>query len=246
MGVSDFRRYHLGRRKRLDGRITGGLFFPARDYNQTVMARLTGHEDELKTPPGGEVSGLLRAWSDGDQSALEKLTPIVYDELHRLARRYMNRERSGHSLQTTALVNEAYMRLVDYRRMQWQNRAHFFAVAAQLMRRILVEHARRHNLKRGGGLAHVSLEEALVVGGDEDADLAALDDAMKALERIDPRKVQVVEMRFFGGLSVEETAAVLKVSPVTVKREWRAAKAWLYREMTGGIADGLRTAETSR
>jgi len=210
------------------------------------MQRLTRHEDELKTPPGGEVSGLLQAWSRGDQSALEKLTPIVYDELHHLASRYMKRERSGHSLQTTALVNEAYMRLVDYRRMRWQNRAHFFAVAAQLMRRILVEHARRHNLKRGGGLAHVSLEEAPVVGGDEDADLAALDDAMNALERIDPRKVQVVEMRFFGGLSVEETAEVLKVSPVTVKRDWRAAKAWLYRELTGGTTDGLRTMETSR
>ena len=179
------------------------------------------------------MSGLLRAWSNGDQSALERLTPIVYDELHRLARRYMRRERSGHSLQTTALVNEASMRLVDYRRMEWQNRAHFFAVAAQLMRRILVEHARRHNLKRGGGLAHVSLDEAPVIGGSEDADLAALDDAMNALERIDPRKVQVVEMRFFGGLSVEETAEVLKVSPVTVKRHWRAAKAWLYRELTG-------------
>jgi RNA polymerase sigma factor (TIGR02999 family) len=208
------------------------------------MQRLTRHEDELKTPPSGEVSGLLRAWSDGDQSALEKLTPIVYDELHRLASRYMKRERSGHSLQTTALVNEAYVRLVDYRRMQWQNRAHFFAVAAQLMRRILVERARRHNLKRGGGTPHVSLEEAAVVGGNEDADLMALDDAMNALERIDPRKVQVVEMRFFGGLSVEETAEVLKVSPVTVKRDWRSAKAWLYRELTGGTIDGLQTMET--
>jgi RNA polymerase sigma-70 factor, ECF subfamily len=210
------------------------------------MQHLTRREDEGKTPPCGEVSGLLRAWSRGDQSALEKLTPIVYDELRRLASRYMKRERSGHSLQTTALVNEAYMRLVDYKRMQWQNRAHFFAVAAQLMRRILVEHARRHNLKRGGGVPHVSLEEAPVVGGNDDADLMALDNAMKALERIDSRKVQVVEMRFFGGLSVEETAEVLKVSPVTVKRDWRAAKAWLYRELTGVTTDGLRTAETSR
>jgi len=209
------------------------------------MQRSRQHEDEVKTPPCGEVSGLLRAWSDGDQRALERLTPIVYDELHRLARRYMKRERSGHSLQTTALVNEAYTRLVDYRRMQWQNRAHFFAVAAQLMRRILVEHARRHNLKRGDGVPHVSLEQAAVVGGDEDADLMALDDAMNALARIDPRKVRVVEMRFFGGLSVEETAEVLKVSPLTVKRDWRAAKAWLYRELTGGTNDGLRTMETS-
>jgi RNA polymerase sigma-70 factor, ECF subfamily len=210
------------------------------------MKRITRHKDEVKTPPSGEVSGLLRAWSNGDQSALERLTPIVYDELHRLARRYMKRERSGHSLQTTALVNEAYMRLVDYKRMQWQNRTHFFAVAAQLMRRILVEHARRHNLKRGGGVQHVCLEEAAVVGGDEDADLMALDDAINALERIDPRKAQVVEMRFFGGLSVEETAAALKVSPLTVKRDWRAAKAWLYRELTRGTTDGLGTMETSR
>ena len=192
-----------------------------------------------------DISALLRAWSDGDQSALERLTPIVYDELHRLARRYMKRERPGHSLQTTALVNEAYMRLVDYERMHWQNRAHFFAVSAQAMRRILVEYARRHNLKRGGGVQHVSLEEAAVVGGGQDADLVALDNAMNELERIDPRKVQVVEMRFFGGLNVEETAEVLKVSPVTVKRDWRAARAWLYRELTGGTTDGLRTMETS-
>lgn len=187
-------------------------------------------------PAVGEISTLLRAWSGGDQSALERLTPIVYDELHSLARRYMNRERPGHSLQTTALVNEAYMRLVDYRRMQWQNRAHFFAVSAQLMRRILVDHARRHNLKRGGGVQHVTLEESAVVGGDEFVDLVGLDDAMNALAAIDPRKVQVVEMRFFGGLSVEETAEVLKISDITVKRDWRAAKAWLYRELTGGPA----------
>ena len=186
-----------------------------------------------------DISKLLRAWSGGDQSALERLTPIVYDELHRLARRYMKRERPGHSLQTTALVNEAYMRLVDYERMQWQNRAHFFAVSSQLMRRILVEHARRHNLKRGGGVKHVSLEDTAVVGGDRARDLVALDDAMNGLARIDPRKVQVVEMRFFGGLGVEETAEVLKVSAVTVKRDWRAAKAWLYRELTGGTTDGF-------
>jgi RNA polymerase sigma factor (TIGR02999 family) len=196
-------------------------------------------------PAAEDISTLLRAWSNGDQSALERLTPVVYGELHRLARRYMKGERSGHSLQTTALVNEAYMRLVDYERMQWQNRAHFFAVSAQLMRRILVEHARRHNLKRGGGVQHVSLDHAALVDSDQDADLVALDDAMNGLARIDPRKVQVVEMRFFGGLSVEETAEVLKVSPVTVKRDWRAARAWLYRELTGGTDDGLRTMETS-
>jgi RNA polymerase sigma-70 factor (ECF subfamily) len=188
---------------------------------------------------GDDISKLLRAWSGGDQRALERLTPVVYDELHRLARRYMKHERPGHSLQTTALVNEAYVRLVDYKRMQWQDRAHFFAVSAQVMRRILVEHARRHNLKRGGDVQRVSLEEAAVVGGDRAADLVALDDAMNGLARIDRRKAQVVEMRFFGGLSVEETAEVLKVSSVTVKRDWSTAKLWLYRELAGGAADGL-------
>jgi RNA polymerase sigma factor (TIGR02999 family) len=182
---------------------------------------------------GGDVSGLLRAWSDGDRSALEKLTSIVYAELHRLARRYMRGEHPGHSLQTTALVNEAYVRLVDYKRMQWQNRAHFFAVSAQLMRRILVEHARRHNQKRGGDVPHVCLNEAAVVSGGKATDLLALDDAMNALARFDPRKAQVVEMRFFGGLSVEETAEVLKVSTITVLRDWSTARAWLYRAMTG-------------
>ncbi len=185
-----------------------------------------------------EISQLLRAWSGGDQGALERLTPIVYQELHRLARNHMRRERPGHSLQTTALVNEAYMRLVDYKRMEWQNRAHFFAASAQVMRRILVEHARRHNLKRGGGVLHVPLDEAAVVGGNRPADLVALDDAMNALARLDSRKVQVVEMRFFGGLSVEETAEVLKISPVTVMRDWNTAKSWLYRELTRGAPDG--------
>jgi RNA polymerase sigma factor (TIGR02999 family) len=193
-----------------------------------------------------DISKLLRAWSDGDQRALEGLTPIVYNQLRRLAHHYMKRERPGHSLQTTALVNEAYMRLVDYERMQWQDRAHFFAVSAQLMRRILVDHARRHNLKRGGGAQHVSLDEAAVVGGDRAADLVALDDAMNALARVDPRKVQVVEMRFFGGLSVDETAEVLKVSPVTVRRDWSTARLWLYRELAGGTGDGLGTVETTR
>jgi RNA polymerase sigma-70 factor (ECF subfamily) len=184
------------------------------------------------------VCELLRAWTDGDTSALERLTPIVYDELHRLARRHMRGERPGHSLQTTALVNEAYMRLVDYTRMQWQDRAHFFAVSAQLMRRILVEHARRHNLKRGGGVPHVSLDEAALVGGDRAADLVALDDAMSTLAQLDRRKSQVVEMRFFGGLNVNETADVLKVSAATVMRDWSTAKAWLYRELAGGTRDG--------
>ena len=185
------------------------------------------------------ITQLLQAWTEGDQRALNQLTPVVYAELHRLAHRYMRRERSGHSLQTTALVNEAYMRLVDYTRMQWQNRAHFFAVCAQLMRRILVEHARRHNAKRGRGVRHVSLDEAVVVGADGDLDFVALDDALNALARVDPRKVQVVEMRFFGGLSIDETAAVLRVSPVTVRRDWNSAKVWLYRELTGRADDEL-------
>jgi RNA polymerase sigma factor (TIGR02999 family) len=202
--------------------------------------------DQAKALPIGEVSGLLKAWGDGDRAALDRLTPIVYNELRRLARSYMRRERPGHSLQTTALVNEAYMRLVDYKGMQWQNRAHFFAVSAQLMRRILVEHARRRNLKRGVGVQHVSLEETAIMGSDRAADMAALDDAMNALARLDPRKVQVVEMRFFGGLSVEETAEVLRVAPVTVMRDWSTAKAWLYRELTGRTTDGLRPLDTNR
>jgi RNA polymerase sigma factor (TIGR02999 family) len=197
---------------------------------------------ESGEPAAGDISTLLRAWSDGDQSALEKLTPVVNAELHRLARRYMKNERPGHSLQATALVNEAYMRLVDYERMQWQNRAHFFAVSSQLMRRILVDHARLRNLKRGAGVRHVSLDEAVLAAGGQDVDtetdIAALDDALNVLARLDPRKVQIVEMRFFGGLSVEEAAEVLKVSSVTVKRDWRAAKAWLYRELTRGSAHG--------
>jgi RNA polymerase sigma-70 factor (ECF subfamily) len=186
--------------------------------------------------PVGDVSAILRAWSDGDQRALDRLAPIVYGELRRLARRYMRRERPGHSLQTSALVNEAY--LVDYKRMQWQNRAHFFAVSAQLMRRILVDHARRRNLKRGGGIAHVSLDDAALVSDEAAADLMALDDALNALAQLDPRKVRVVEMRFFGGLTAEETAAVLNVSAVTVMRDWSSAKAWLYRELTRGTRDG--------
>ena len=192
-----------------------------------------------------EISRLLRAWSDGDQGALNGLTPIVYDELHRLAHYYMERERPGNTLQTTALVNEAYMRLVDYKRMHWQDRAHFFAVAAQVMRRILVDHARSHNLKRGVGIQHVALDEVAVFG-DRTADLVALDGALNALARLDPRKVQIIEMRFFGGLSVEETAEVLKVSPATVRRDWSIAKLWLYRELGGGASDGLGTVEATR
>jgi RNA polymerase sigma factor (TIGR02999 family) len=187
------------------------------------------------TPPQREVSTLLRAWSGGDHTALEKLTPIVYDELRRLARYYMSRERADNTLQATALVNEAYLRLIDYKRMRWENRAHFFAVCAQLMRRILVDHARRrHNQKRGAGVERMSLDDTAVIGHAPSQDVVALDDAMQALARMDLRKAQVVELRFFGGLSVDETAAVLKVSSVTVMRDWSTARAWLYREMSHG------------
>jgi RNA polymerase sigma-70 factor, ECF subfamily len=198
---------------------------------------------ELRTQ---DVSGLLLAWSGGDRSALDQLTPIVYRELHRLARQYMRRERPGHSLQTTALVHEAYIRLVDCNRMQWQSRAHFFAVSAQMMRRILVEHARRHNLKRGGNVEHVSLDEAAGLGSERAADMVALDDAINSLARFDARKARVVEMRFFGGLTTEEVAAVLNVSAITVMRDWNTAKAWLYREMTGGAEHGLGSVDSNR
>ena len=189
-------------------------------------------------PAPDDVSALLRAWTDGDQHALARLTPIVYDELHRLAHYYLKRERAGHSLQTTALVNEAYMRLVDYRRMQWQNRAHFMAAAAQAMRRILVDYARRRNAKRGANAEHVSLDAEPVLCVDRSGDFQALDDALNALSARAPRKAKVVELRFFGGLSVEETAGVLRVSPITVMREWKSAKAWLYRELADPTANG--------
>jgi RNA polymerase sigma-70 factor (ECF subfamily) len=194
--------------------------------------------DPVTTSRGGDVSILLRAWGDGDQHALDQLTPIVYDELRRLARYYLHRERPGHSLQATALVNEAYLRLVDYKRMHWENRAHFFAVSAQLMRRILVDHARRHNLKRGGGIQHVALEDTAIVGGGRSENLVVLDDALQALALMDGRKARVVELRFFGGLSVQETAEVLQVSAGTVMRDWSSARAWLYREMGGGSSNG--------
>lgn len=188
---------------------------------------------------------MLRAWRGGDRGALDKLAPIAYDELRRIARYYMRGERTGHSLQTTALVNEAYLRLVDYKRMRWQDRAHFFAVSAQAMRRILVDHARRHNLRRGGGLERVSLDDTAVVGASHAAELVALDEAMNALARLDPRKARVVEMRFGGGLSVEEIAEVLNVSPVTVMRDWSTARAWLYRHITDESSDGRKTMETN-
>jgi RNA polymerase sigma factor (TIGR02999 family) len=190
----------------------------------------------MSRPEPHEITGLLVAWGDGDRSALERLMPLVYDELHRLAHRYMSRERVGHQLQTTALVNEAYLRLVNWKDLHWENRAHFFAVSAQMMRRILVDFARdRQYLKRGGGALQVSLGEAESLTTCRTSDLVALDEALTALSEVDPRKVQVVEMRFFGGLSVAEVAAVLKVSEETVMRDWRLAKVWLLRQL--GSAD---------
>jgi len=180
-----------------------------------------------------DVTILLKAWSDGDESALHKLTPLVYAELHRLARRYMAGEHQQHTLQATALLNEAYMRLIDWKNVRWQNRAHFFAVSAQMMRRILVDYARsRRNQKRGGGACRVTLDEAFVFSQDKSPDLIAVDAALERLAEIDPRKSRVVELRFFGGLSLEEMAEVLKVSPFTVHRDWKLAKAWLHRELT--------------
>jgi RNA polymerase sigma factor (TIGR02999 family) len=180
-----------------------------------------------------EITQLLLAWGQGDQTALARLAPLVQAELHRLASRYMNRERAGHVLQTTALVNEAYLRLIDQRRVQWQNRAHFFGVAAQLMRRILVDFARaQHYQKRGGVAERLAFDEALAISQEREADLVALDDALTALAALDARKSRVVELRFFGGLSVAETAEALKVSPETVMRDWSTAKAWLYRELS--------------
>ncbi|MGE3510558.1 MAG: sigma-70 family RNA polymerase sigma factor [Vicinamibacterales bacterium] len=187
-------------------------------------------------PGRDEVSALLRAWTEGDQGALDRLTPIVYGQLHRLAHYYLKHERAGHSLQTTALVNEAYIRLVDYRRMQWQDRAHFMAAAAQAMRRILVDRARRRNAKRGANAEHVSLDAEAILCPNRSDDFESLDDALNALAARAPRKAKVVELRFFGGLSVEETAEVLRVSPITVMREWKSAKAWLYRELAGPAA----------
>ena len=184
-----------------------------------------------------EVTQLLASWSNGDKAALDQLMPLVYSELRTLARRYMGRENPGHTLQTSALINEAYLKLVDQTNVRWQNRAHFFAVAAQVMRHILIDHARSHRyLKRGAGAQKVSLDESAVLTGTRAAELVALDDALVSLAALDPRKSRIIELRFFGGLSIEETAEVMKLSSVTVTREWRAARAWLRREMNRGEA----------
>ncbi len=185
------------------------------------------------------MTALLRAWSGGDEAALGTLTPLVYEELHRIARRYMSREQSGHTLQTTALINEAYLRLIGTRPASWENRAHFFAVCAQLMRRILTDFARsRLSRKRGADAAHLSLDETPEIFQEESADWVALDEALGRLAALDPRKSQVVELRFFGGLSAEEAAEVLKISPKTILRDWNLARAWLLREMSDGKHDG--------
>jgi len=181
-----------------------------------------------------EITQLLTRWSGGDKAALDELIPLVYPELRRLARMYMGRENSAHTLQTSALINEAYLRLVNQQDVEWQNRAHFFAVAAQVMRHILVDHARKYRYsKRGGGAEHVPLDELAVVCDERAAELIALDDALNRLAIMDPRKSQIIELRFFGGLTVEETAEAMKLAPITIMREWRAAKAWLGRETLG-------------
>jgi len=186
-------------------------------------------------PSTNEVTQLLIDWSQGDKAALDKLTPFVYDELHRMARHYMRRERAGHTLQTSALINEAYLRLVD-QNIAWQSRAHFFGIAARLMRQILVDHARAYNYaKRGGGEAQkVSLDEVANLAQGRAAELVALDDALQTLAAFDPQQSQIVELRFFGGLTIAETAEVLGVSHATVERDWSVARAWLRREMTNG------------
>jgi RNA polymerase sigma-70 factor, ECF subfamily len=193
----------------------------------------------METPHSHELTALLRAWSAGNEEALARLTPLVYNELHRAARRYMVGERSGHTLQATALINEVYLRLIDVKAIDWQNRAHFFAICAQLMRRILTDFARsRRYQKRGGGAHHLPLNEALVFSSQPDRNLVELDDALKRLALVDERKSRVVELRFFGGLDVKETAQVLKVSNETVMRDWKLAKLWLLRELSGDTHHG--------
>ena len=180
------------------------------------------------------ITQLLRSWSKGDNAALDQLIPLIYPELRRLARRYMHRENSQHTLQTSALINEAYLRLIDQQSVEWHDRAHFFAMAAQVMRHILIDHARSHRYaKRGAGAQHLALDDVAVINQERAAEFLALDDALTALAAFDPRKSQLVELRFFGGLTVKETAEVMNLSQITIKREWRAAKAWLLREITG-------------
>jgi RNA polymerase sigma factor (TIGR02999 family) len=187
--------------------------------------------------PPNDVTQLLVAWSNGNQAARDQLMSVVYEELHRLARRYMRRESPGHTLQTSALVNEAFLRLVDQRNVHWQNRTHFYGIAAQMMRRILVDYARGRNYaKRGAGAPTVTLDEGLIVSDERSAEVVAVHEALEELSKIDARKGQIVELRFFGGLSIEETANILDVSPGTVMRDWTLAKAWLHREMSPEVS----------
>ncbi len=189
---------------------------------------------EQSQPKSSEITEMLRQWSDGKQEVLESLLPLVYDELHRQAARYLRRERSNHTLQTTALINETYLKLINQREVNWQNRAHFFGIASQVMRRILVDYAKsRHRDKRGGVGEDLPLDGVtLAVSGDKGIDLEALDEALTRLAEFDKRQAQIVELRYFSGLSIEETAEVLRISPTTVKSDWKSAKAWLYREIT--------------
>jgi RNA polymerase sigma factor (TIGR02999 family) len=208
--------------------IVSDAFIGHADPHQRFLRRIAMSDDSPN-----DISELLVAWGGGDESALERLMPLVYDELKRLAHRYMRGERVGHTLQTTALVNEAYLRLAKWKDVRWQNRAQFFAVSAQMMRRILVDFAReRQYQKRGGGALQVSLSEAAAFAGGPETDLVALDEALTTLAEVDSRKAQMVEMRFFGGLSIAEVAEVLKVSEETVNRDWRLAKVWLLRELS--------------
>ena len=198
-----------------------------------ALARLLQGIPQMGALETHELTELLVAWSDGDEAALDQLAPLVQSELRRLASHYMRQERGDHLLQTSALINEAYLRLIDWKSVRWQNRAHFFGVAARMMRRILVDFARRRpHIEKGAEACHISLEHALPVTGEKDSDLLALDEALEGLARIDERKGRIVELRFFGGLSVDETAEVMKLAPVTVIREWNKAKAWLYRELS--------------
>jgi RNA polymerase sigma factor (TIGR02999 family) len=186
--------------------------------------------------PPHEITQLLAEWSDGNQAALDQLYPLVYNELRRLAHGYLRRERKGHTLQTTALINEAYLRLVDQKHVHWANRSHFFGISAQIMRRILIDHARRYDYaKRGGGAQRISLDEAAIVAKQRGRTLLMLDEALKSLAKIDPRRSQVVELRYFGGLNNEEIAGVLKISENTVMRDWNMARAWLYQELSGSV-----------
>jgi len=209
------------------------MCYNAARFTTTPTTCMEGFRMPIPSPPPQEITQLLVDWSNGNQAALDRLMPLVYTELRQLARRYIRRESPGHTMQTTALIHEAYLRLVHQNQVRWENQAHFFGIAARLMRQILIEHARRRTrAKRGGGVGTLALDEAALVSQARAAELLALDDALERLAAVDPRKSRVVELRFFGGLSVEEAARVLHIAPNTVLRDWRLAKAWLHREIS--------------